>query len=128
VSGLGLFLRWEGTDLPSRRRWEQEKKLLSWLNDAGPPRLEHIIAVGQDCWNLPSYMEIEAPVYGRPVPRPELAATLIEYGVRTHGRQVLPALIRGFARYEGWEELAPAVFGEEPAALEAGWQVFLAEQ
>jgi hypothetical protein len=123
--GMGLWLRWEENELPSKRRWEQETKLAAWLDELGRPKLADIVAVGQECWNLPTYLEIDLPEDVRAEARPELAATLVDYAVRAHGRKVLPRLIRGFGQHEGWEELAPAVFGMEPAALEAAWQASL---
>jgi hypothetical protein len=41
---------------------------------------------------------------------------LIAYIAGTYGIDALPKLLRGFAQYENWEELAPAVLGVSAAA------------
>jgi hypothetical protein len=51
--------------------------------------------------------------------------TVADYLLTTYGRQRLPALLAGFGRYDSWTELAPAVFGIEATALEAGWHAYL---
>ncbi len=40
---------------------------------------------------------------------------------RHYGIDVLPRLLQGFAQYEDWEELAPAVLGVSAAELEEAW-------
>ena len=46
---------------------------------------------------------------------------LIDYIAGTYGIDALARLLLGFAKYNDWEELAPAVFGVSAAALEVGW-------
>lgn len=55
-------------------------------------------------------------------------ATLIEYAVQRYGRASLPALVAGLGDADSWDTLLPAVFGVSPAAFEAGWQAYLADQ
>ena len=49
------------------------------------------------------------------------AEQLIDYIAGTYGIDALARLLLGFAKYNDWEELAPAVFGVSAAALEVGW-------
>ncbi len=52
--------------------------------------------------------------------------TWADYVVNTYGTQRLPALLKGFKRYNSWEELSPAVFGISAHQLEASWRKYLA--
>ena len=49
------------------------------------------------------------------------ARDIIYVIVSTYGVDVLPALLRGFSRYEDWETLTPSVLGLNAAELEAAW-------
>jgi hypothetical protein len=125
VEGIGLWLRWEEYDLPSKRRWEFDTLVQAWRNDQGLPRLNDLIAIPQDCWQPPPYLEMELPTDGPSVPRNELAATLIEYMVSTYGRDVVPALLQNFGHYSDWDSLIPAVTNVSAADVEAGWHAHL---
>ena len=57
----------------------------------------------------------------RQVQREAAAKQFIGYIAGTYGIDALPKLLRGFAQYENWEELAPAVLGVSAAELERGW-------
>jgi hypothetical protein len=54
--------------------------------------------------------------------RSAAVAQLIDFLVASYGIDVLPKLLAGFAEYDDWETLAPAVFGVRAAELEAAWQ------
>ena len=49
------------------------------------------------------------------------AEQLIDYIAGTYGIDALAGLLQGFAEYDDWEELAPAVLGVSAAELEEGW-------
>lgn len=53
--------------------------------------------------------------------REAAAGQLIDYIAGTYGIDALPGLLQGFAQYEDWEELAPALLGVSAAELERGW-------
>ena len=55
--------------------------------------------------------------------RQRLAAAeqLIDFIAGQYGIDVLPKLLQGFAQYEDWEDLAPAVLGVSAAELEHAW-------
>ena len=59
-------------------------------------------------------------VYGQQQ-RVMAARDIISGIVSTYGIDVLPALLRGFSRYDDWETLTPAVLGVSAAELEAVW-------
>jgi hypothetical protein len=60
------------------------------------------------------------------MPRNELAATLIEYMVATHGRQFIPILLRDLDQYSDWNSLAQNSVNLSADELEASWQAYLA--
>ena len=49
------------------------------------------------------------------------AEQLVGFIAATYGIDALPKLLHGFARYDDWETLAPAVLGVSAAELEAAW-------
>jgi hypothetical protein len=53
--------------------------------------------------------------------RAAAAEQLIGFIAATYGIDVLPKLLQGFAQYDDWETLAPAVFGVSAGELEAAW-------
>ncbi len=53
--------------------------------------------------------------------RAAAAEQLIGFIAVTYGIDVLPKLLQGFAQYEDWETLAPAVLGVSAMELEAAW-------
>lgn len=53
--------------------------------------------------------------------RAVVAEQLIGFIAITYGIDVLPKLLQGFAQYDDWETLAPAVLGVSAAELEAAW-------
>ncbi len=53
--------------------------------------------------------------------REAAAEQLIDYIAGTYGTDALPKLLQGFAQYDDWEHLAPAVLGVSAAELEKGW-------
>ena len=53
--------------------------------------------------------------------REAAAEQLTDYIAGTYGIDILPELLQGFAHYDDWEELAPAVLGVSAAELEEGW-------
>ncbi len=57
----------------------------------------------------------------RQTQRRAAAEQLIGYIAGAYGIDVLPELLQGFAEYEDWEELAPAVLDVSAAELEGGW-------
>jgi hypothetical protein len=57
----------------------------------------------------------------RQTQRRAAAELLIGYIAGTYGIDALPELLLGFAQYDDWEELAPAVLGVSAAELEEGW-------
>jgi hypothetical protein len=70
---------------------------------------------------------MDMPPSENSTPRPELAATFIDFAVRSYGREVLPSLLRNFAYLDTWAKLAPNVFGVGAGRLEREWQQSLAE-
>ncbi|MFN8467678.1 MAG: hypothetical protein U0X20_19115 [Caldilineaceae bacterium] len=60
----------------------------------------------------------------------ELAATmnLFDFIVATYELDALPALLVGFARYDDWDTLSPAVFGVSADELEAAWHAWAMRQ
>lgn len=50
------------------------------------------------------------------------AAHLISFIAATYGLDSLQRLLAGFAEYDDWESLSPAVFGLSAAELEAAWR------
>lgn len=59
--------------------------------------------------------------------REAAAGQLVGYIAERYGIDVLPKLLQGFAQYEDWGELAPAVFGVSAAELEEGWHIAMRE-
>lgn len=59
--------------------------------------------------------------------RSAAAEQLIGYIAGTYGIDALARLLQGFAEYEDWEELAPAVLGASAAELEEGWHAAMRE-
>ncbi|MFN8468343.1 MAG: hypothetical protein U0X20_22490 [Caldilineaceae bacterium] len=59
--------------------------------------------------------------------RQAAAAQLIDYIAGAYGIDVLPKLLQGFAQYDDWEQLAPAVLGISAAELEEGWHTAMRE-
>ena len=59
--------------------------------------------------------------------REAAAEQLIDYIAGTYGIDVLPKLLQGFAQYDDWEELAPAVLGVSAAELEEDWHAAMRE-
>ncbi len=57
--------------------------------------------------------------------RKEAAEQLIEYIAVTYGIDAVPKLLQGFAAFEDWESLTPAVLGVSAAELEAAWHASL---
>jgi hypothetical protein len=55
------------------------------------------------------------------------AEQLIDYIAGTYGIDALGRLLQGFAQYDDWEELAPAVLGVRAAELEEGWHAAMRE-
>jgi len=57
----------------------------------------------------------------------ELAATqsLFNFIVATYGLDTLPVLLAGFARYDNWDTLSPAVFGVSADELETAWHAWM---
>ena len=53
--------------------------------------------------------------------RAAVAEQLIGFIAATYGIDILPKLLQGFAQYDDWETLAPAVLGVSAEELEAGW-------
>jgi hypothetical protein len=53
--------------------------------------------------------------------RAAVAEQLIGFIATTYGIDVLPKLLQGYAQYDDWETLAPAVLGVSAAELEAAW-------
>ena len=49
------------------------------------------------------------------------AEQLIEFIAVTYGLDSVPKLLQGFAKYDDWETLAPAVLGVSAGELEAAW-------
>lgn len=125
VEGVGVWLRWEGNDLPDRRRRLAESKLHAWLAAGNVSRLDDLIDVPQDCWTQPPYLDI--PWGDDPTPRVELAATLTGYLVAEQGRAVLPALLRHMHTTGEWDALLETALGLSAADVETGWQVYLKE-
>lgn len=126
--GIGQWQRWNGHRLPSRRHWAAQRDLQEWLAQNGPPALDDLISVPQDCWQPPPFYDRGLPNVGRYVPRPELAASFISFAVAQASPRVVPELLRALVRHKEWETLAPDVFDMEASALEAAWQAHLAAQ
>jgi hypothetical protein len=67
------------------------------------------------------------PMYYQPgyshelMQRVAVAEQLIGFIAATYGIDVLPKLLQGFAQYDDWETLAPAVLGVSAEELEAAW-------
>ena len=57
--------------------------------------------------------------------RVAVAEQLIGYIATTYRIDVLPKLLQGFAEYDDWETLAPAVLGVSVVELEAAWHAAL---
>ncbi|MFN8464549.1 MAG: hypothetical protein U0X20_03325 [Caldilineaceae bacterium] len=53
--------------------------------------------------------------------RSAAAEQLIQYIATTYGIDVLPKLLQGFAQYDDWESMAPAVLGVSAGELDAAW-------
>lgn len=123
--GVGLWLRWEGHTLPSRRKWEYESVVQAWSKPTTLPRLDDLLSIARDCWQPPPLLEMEALNSGRPIPRSELAATLVEYLVATYGRQIIPILLRDLNQDSSWNALAQNVVNLSAEELEADWQASL---
>lgn len=119
--GIGLWLRWEGHTLPSRRHWEYESVIKQWSETTAIPSLDDLLSIPRDYWQ-PSPLVLNA---GAPMPRSELAATLIEYMVATHGRQFVPLLLHEISQYSDWNDLAQSTVQITADELEAGWQAHL---
>ena len=62
------------------------------------------------------------------MPRQELASTLIEHMVATHGREIVPPLLRNLSEFDDWNEFAQRTVGTSAQELEAGWQSYLMER
>lgn len=123
--GIGLWLRWQGHTLPSRRHWEYESLINAWSKPTTLPRLNDLIATPRECWPQPTSFEIEVVNGGGHVPRAELASTLIEYIVATYGREMLPALLHAIGEHSDWESVAQSLVNLSAEELEAGWQDYL---
>ncbi len=64
----------------------------------------------------------------RQTQRRAAAELLIGYIAGTYGIDALPKLLQGFAQYDAWEQLAPAVLGVSAAELEEGWHAAMREE
>lgn len=53
--------------------------------------------------------------------RAAAAEQLLEFIAATYGIDTVPKLLQGFAQYEDWATLAPAVLGVSAGELEAAW-------
>lgn len=126
VEGVGLWQRWHDSPVPSRRHYQYQRKINEWLDELGPPPLEMLLAMPQECWHRPPYLEAQPTVNGRVVPRGELASTLVAHLVAHHGRDVLPHLIAALPHHTGWDTLSASVLGVSPAQLERAWHEHLA--
>jgi hypothetical protein len=51
--------------------------------------------------------------------------SLFDFIVATYGLDTLPTLLAGFARYDDWDTLSPAVFGVSADELQTAWQVWV---
>jgi hypothetical protein len=128
ADGVGLWLRWEGHTLPSRRRWLYENMLSEWKKPSSVPRLDDLLSFPLSCSRPPTILEAEIRNSGRPIPRQELASTLIEYMVATHGRQFVPQMLRDLDEFTDWDDFAQRSIGTSAQELEAGWQAYLRDQ
>ena len=128
AEGIGLWLRWEGHTLPSRRRWVYEDTLREQGKVESLPRLNELLSFPLSCSRPPSILEAEILNSGRPIPRQELASTLIEYIVATNGRQIIPQLLHDLDISTDWDDLAHSALGISAEELETGWQGYLSER
>lgn len=55
-----------------------------------------------------------------------VTGTVAEYIVVAYGHKRLAQLLAGFARYDAWEKLSPAVFGISARQFETDWHHYLA--
>jgi len=62
------------------------------------------------------------PSNGNPFSPWQEASTLYDFAATEYGMDTLGALVRGFARYDSWETLAPAALGISARQLEDGWR------
>jgi hypothetical protein len=123
--GIGLWLRWEGHTLPSRRLWEYQSAIKQWSSPSSLPRLDDLLSVPVDCTKPAELLEVEVLNSGRPMPRNELAATLVGYLVSEYERQIIPALLRHMDESSSWNSLAEATVSLSAKELESDCQAYL---
>jgi hypothetical protein len=126
--GISLWLRWEDHTLPSRRHWEYQSVRRVWSRSNNLPALDNLLTPSLNCAAPPPIFEVEILNSGGPLPRNELAATLIEYMVATYGRDFLPTLLRDLKTYTSWNDLAQKTVNLSADELEAGWHAYLTAQ
>lgn len=126
--GVGLWQRWDGQRLPSRRYWNAQQDLNAWLEKNPAPTLTDLVSMPQDCWHRPPFFGRDLLIDGEYLPRAELASLFLNFAVKQHSRRVVPELLRALVRHKDWTTLAPDVFDMEAADLEAAWQAYLAAQ
>ncbi|MEZ4661788.1 MAG: hypothetical protein R2911_29910 [Caldilineaceae bacterium] len=56
------------------------------------------------------------------------AASVVQYAVKTYGREAIPPLMEGFRHAHSWQELLDDTFDATYADFEADWNRFLQEQ
>jgi hypothetical protein len=129
AEGVGVWLRWEDHSLPSRRKWIYESTIQEWRNTSNVPQnvpqLADLLSFPLNCSRPPSILEVEVLNSGRPMSRPELASTLVDYMVTTHGREIVPQLLAGLGGFSDWDDLAQQTVNLSSEELEAGWQAYL---
>lgn len=128
TQGVGLWQRWDGQRLPSRRHWVAQQELATWLASEPTPTLDDLVSVPQDCWHRPPFFGRDFQVDGSYVPRAELAATFVSFAAEQHSRRIVPELLRALVRHKEWATLVPDVFDLDAAELEAAWQEYVATQ
>ena len=128
AEGIGLWLRWEDHTIPSRRRWVYEEVLREQLDASPLLPLEKLLLFPLSCPRPPTMLRAELNDLGHPIPRQELASTLIEYMVATYGRESIPGLLRDLGKFADWNDLTQQSFGISAAELEVGWQAYLNER
>lgn len=128
AEGIGLWLRWENHTLPSRRQWIYQSTINEWGQTPNVPRLGDLLSFPLSCTRPPSILEVEVLNSGRPIPRAELASTLIAYIAATHGREVITEILQGLDDFTDWDDLTQRTLGMPAHVLEAEWQTYLASQ
>jgi hypothetical protein len=125
AEGVGVWLRWEDHHLPSRRKWIYESTIHEWRTTSNVPQLADLLAFPLNCSRPPTILEIDVLNSGRPIPRPELAATLVDYMVTLQGREIVPQILAGLGEVSDWDDLAQRTVNLSAEELEAGWQAHL---